>query len=86
LTLPPLCYLEQTENDTAVGAVLSGKRDDEHIRAAIEAICASGAIAAALAQGRANAKRSQLTLEALPDNAAREILHALADYLVTRKR
>jgi len=86
MTLPTLCYLEQTENDTAVSAVLSGKRDDEHIQSAIEAVRTSGAIDAALAQGRAHAQRSQRALEALPDNHARQILHALADYVVTRNR
>jgi len=86
ITLPTLCYLEGVENDGLVNAVLSGQRDEEHVRAAIEAVCASGAIEASLAEARAYARQSQDALILLPDNASRQILRSLADYAVERGR
>ena len=84
ITLPTLYYLDQVEDDTAVSTVLSRKRDDEHVQSAIRAICSSGAIEASLADARACARRSQEALALLPDNASRQALHALADFVVTR--
>ena len=85
VTLPTLYYLERAgENDT-VGAVLSGQRDADHVRAAIEAVRASGAIEAALAEARAHARHSQEALSPLPDNESRQALHALAGYVAERR-
>jgi geranylgeranyl pyrophosphate synthase len=86
ITLPVLCYLERVEDDAPVNAVLSGQRDEEHLRAAIEAICSSGAIEASLAEARAHARRSQEALATLPDNASRQALCSLAEYVVERRR
>jgi octaprenyl-diphosphate synthase len=86
ITLPILCYLERAEDDGPVHAVLSGQRDEEHVRAAIEAICSSGAIEASLADARARARRSQEALAILPDNAWRQMLCSLAEYVVERRR
>jgi len=86
VTLPTLYYLEQVEDDLAVTAVLSGRRDEDSVRAAIEAVQASGAIEAALAQARAHARQSQAALLALPENGARHTLHALAQFAVDRRR
>lgn len=86
ITLPILCYLERAEDDAPVNAVLSGQRDEEHVRAAIEAVCSSEAIEAALAEARAHARRSQEALATLPDNASRQMLYSLAEYVVERRR
>jgi geranylgeranyl pyrophosphate synthase len=86
ITLPILCYLERAEDDVPVNAVLSGQRDEEHVQAAIEAVCSSGAIKAALAEARAHAKRGQEALLTLPDNASRQMLCSLAEYVVERRR
>ena len=86
ITLPILCYLERVEDDAPVHAVLSGQRDEAHVRAAIGAVCSSGAIEAALAEARAYARRSQEALTTLPDNASRHTLCSLADYVVERSR
>ena len=87
ITLPILCYLEMMEDDdTLVHAVLSGQQDEEHVRVAIEVVCSSGAIEAALAEARAHARRSQEALATLPDNASRQILCSLAEYVVERRR
>jgi geranylgeranyl pyrophosphate synthase len=85
ITLPILCYLERTEDGSPVKAVLSGQRDTEHVRAAIEAICSSGAIEASLAEARAHARRSQKTLATLPDSTSRQMLCSLAEYVVERR-
>jgi geranylgeranyl pyrophosphate synthase len=86
ITLPILCYLEKAKDDAPVNAVLSGQRDEGQVRAAIEAICSSGAIEAALAEARAHARRSQEALATLPDNASRQMLCSLAEYVVERRR
>jgi geranylgeranyl pyrophosphate synthase len=86
VTLPILCYLERVEDGAPVNGVLSGQRDDEHVRAAIEAVCSSGAIEATMAEARAHARRSQETLATLPDNDSRHTLFSLAEYVVERRR
>lgn len=85
LTLPTLHYLEGADDATPVNAVLSGERDAEHLRAAIEAVRASGAIGRALTEARAHARQGQEALAGLPDNAARGMLWALTEYVVERR-
>jgi geranylgeranyl pyrophosphate synthase len=85
VTLPTLHYLAANHHDTLVQAVLSGQRDDECVRAAIEAIRSSGAIEASLDEARHHAHQAQEALSALPDCAARHTLHALAGYVVQRR-
>jgi len=86
VTLPTLCYLERVEDDGPLQAVLSGRRDEEHVRAAMEAVCDSGAIEAALAEARAHTRQSQEALATLPDNDSRQVLYSLAEYVVARRR
>jgi geranylgeranyl pyrophosphate synthase len=86
VTLPILCYLEEVKDDAAVNAVLSGQRDAEHVQAAMEAVCTSGAIEAALAEARAHATRSRQALTTLPDGDSRRMLDSLAEYVVARNR
>jgi geranylgeranyl pyrophosphate synthase len=86
VTLPVLEYLEIAADPAPVTAVLAGQRDADRIQAAIEAVRSSGAIETALAQAQAHARQSQEALASLPDNAARRTLHALADYVVRRRR
>ena len=85
ITLPTLCYLECVGDNVPVNAVLSGHRDAGQVRAAVEAICSSGAIDSALAEARAHARQSQEALVSLPDNASRQILCSLAEYVVERR-
>ena len=86
VTLPILCYLERVADDGPVNTVLSGQRDEEHVRAAIEAVSSSGAIELALAEARAHAWRSQEALATLPDGVSRQMLYSLAEYVVERRR
>jgi geranylgeranyl pyrophosphate synthase len=50
------------------------------------AVCASGAIEAALAEVRASATRSREALTTLPDGDSRQMLGSLAEYVVARNR
>jgi geranylgeranyl pyrophosphate synthase len=86
ITLPVLIYLEQAQDTASVDAVLAGQRDDEHVRAAVEAVSASGAIEAAVKEARSFVSRSQDALMALPDNTARQTLYDLVAYVVQRSR
>ncbi len=85
VTLPVLCYLERVPGEAAVQAVLAGERDETHLRAAVEAIRASGAAEMAVAEARGHAALAQEALVALPGNPARELLARLADYIVARR-
>lgn len=70
----------------ACGPMQRKDASEELMRAAIEAVCSSGAIEASLAEARAHARRSQEALATLPDNASRQILCSLAEYVVERSR
>ncbi len=85
ITLPTLYYLERVKNQTLVRTVLSGKHGEEQVAAAIAAIRNSGAIEIALEEARVFARRSRRALAALPDTPARQMLAALADYVVLRR-
>ncbi len=84
ITLPTLYYLERVRSDGCVNAVLSGLRDEEHVQAAIDAVCASGAIEASLADAQAYVRTCQEALASLPDNPARHMLHTIAEYVMHR--
>jgi geranylgeranyl pyrophosphate synthase len=85
ITLPTLHYLAANPGDSAVRAVLSGQRDDEHLRAAIATIHSSGAIEAALVEAGDHARQAQQALCTLPGGPARDTLQALAGYVVQRR-
>ena len=86
VTLPVICHLEQAEGDVAVEAVLAGQRDEARVQAAIEAIRTSGAVEAALDEARFHARQARESLAVLPDGDSRQVLLALADYAVERRR
>ncbi|MFL7809334.1 MAG: polyprenyl synthetase family protein [Anaerolineae bacterium] len=84
VTLPVLYYLEGTADGTPVDTVLQGQRDGPHVRAAVEAIRASGAVEASLCEAQDHASQAQNALNLFPDTLARQTLHALAEYIVSR--
>jgi geranylgeranyl pyrophosphate synthase len=86
VTLPAICYLEQAGGDAAVEAVLVGQQEEARVRAAVEAISASGAVDAALDEARSHARKARESLAAFPDGDSRRMLLELADYAVERKR
>lgn len=86
VTLPVLCYLQRTRDDPTIEDVLSGRCDEEQLRAAIEAIRSSGAIEASLDEAYAHLRSGQQALQDLPDSPARQMLCDLAQYVVERRR
>jgi len=86
LTLPILYYLENRTNPNPVSAVLAGQRDEDQVRAAIEAVCASEAIEVALQEASNHARCGQEALATLPDNESCRLLGSLAAYVVERER
>lgn len=85
ITLPTLYYLQEAGEDALVLGVLAGRLDDQRVAAAIQAIRSSGAVEASLAEGRAHARQAQRALEAFRPSAARQALHALADFVMDRR-
>jgi geranylgeranyl pyrophosphate synthase len=69
-----------------VRAVLAGRREEEHVQAALGAVRSSGAVAAALAEAQAYARQAQEALLIFPPTPACATLTALADYAVARRR
>jgi geranylgeranyl pyrophosphate synthase len=85
ITLPTLCYLEHHPECNHVKQVLEGTHNPDTVKQAVQAIKQSGAIDAAMAEARAFVQRSHTALESLPNVAAIQSLHDLADYVVQRK-
>ncbi len=85
VTLPTLYYLQEAGDDVLVREVLAGRHDDQRVAAAIEAIRSSGAVDASLAEGRSHARQAQQSLEVFTPSAARQALHALAEFVVDRR-
>ena len=85
VTLPTICYLEQAKSSAVVDAVLAGQGDEKLMRTAIETICASGAVDAALEEARSHVWQGQEALILLPDGGPRQALGALIEYAVERK-
>jgi geranylgeranyl pyrophosphate synthase len=94
VTLPVLYFLREHPDNEAVAAVVrnSGRNggrdggDDGLVDQVVTAIRESGAIARALARAQDLIAQSQKALTALPESEPRSILHALADYTVSRKK
>ncbi|MDY7040799.1 MAG: polyprenyl synthetase family protein [Chloroflexota bacterium] len=86
-TLPTLYFLYKGNGPDVVTQVLDGTlRDELSASAAIDAIRASGAIDATIAEASHFSRRGQEALEALPDNLYRRILFDLSDFAVERNR
>jgi geranylgeranyl pyrophosphate synthase len=86
ITLPALYFLREHPNDEPMAAVLRDGENDALVREVVAAIRASGAITQALDRAGGFIARSQAALVPLPDGQPRDILHALADYAVTREK
>ncbi len=67
MTLPTLCYMEERPHDADVRALLNGRMGDAAITArVVEAVRASNAIRAALAEARQFVARGLSALDSLP--------------------
>jgi geranylgeranyl pyrophosphate synthase len=90
ITLPVLYFLREHPDDEAVAAVVrnSGRdsSDDGLVDQVVSAIRESGAISRALARAQDLIAQGQEALTALPEGEPRSILHALADYTLSRKQ
>lgn len=83
-TLPALCYLESKPADRDMEAVLRGARDARTVARLAQSIRNSGAIDAARQEAQAYVTRAQAALSILPDNAYRQALADMADYVIRR--
>jgi len=86
VTLPTLFFLHRHPKDERVAAVIRGGSEDHLVRTVVAAIVESGAVAQAMDRARDFIARSQTALTALPEGEPRSILHALADYAVSRHK
>ena len=85
VTLPTLCYMEERPHDADVRALLNGRMGDAAITArVVEAVRASNAIRAALAEARQFVARGLSALDTLPPGQPVESLRRLAEYVVSR--
>ncbi|MBI5292910.1 MAG: polyprenyl synthetase family protein [Chloroflexi bacterium] len=85
VTLPTLCYMEERPHDADVRALLNGRMGDAVITArVVEAVRASSAIRAALAEARQFVARGLSALDSLPPGQPVESLRRLAEYVVSR--
>jgi geranylgeranyl pyrophosphate synthase len=89
VTLPVLHYLRSHPGDEELAAVVRGDGDEavnaQSVYKVITAIRESGAMELAMQRARDFIVRSQAALTALPAGEARDTLHALAEYTVSRK-
>jgi geranylgeranyl pyrophosphate synthase len=86
VTLPVLYFLREHPNDERIATVVQNGGDDQLVVQVVDAIRESGAVARALARAQDFVTRSQECLSVLPDSETRAIMHALADYTVSRQR
>jgi len=85
ITLPILIFLEMPQDTRPVQCVLSGKRDAEHVSAAVQAVLDSGAMELASEEARAHLARGRAALRLLPDNTWQRILNDLLAFVVQRR-
>jgi geranylgeranyl pyrophosphate synthase len=86
VTLPVLYYLRQNPNDERVSAIVRSGGEEEQVQEVVAAISESGATARAMDRARDFIGQSQTALEALPQGQARDTLHALAEFTVSRQK
>lgn len=85
VTLPTMIFLEQNPADERVWRVLRGEdTSEEVVQMAVDVICGSEAIAAAMQEARDFAARSCQAISRLPDNPYRQAMLDLADFVVER--
>ncbi len=86
ITLPALFYLENAPADNPVKRFLSADGAREaHLPEALSAIVASEAIARSQAMAQTFVDRALEGLASLEASEARDTLHALSDYVLTRR-
>jgi geranylgeranyl pyrophosphate synthase len=86
VTLPVLYFLRDHPDDEQIAAVVRDGSDDALVRDVVAAIRESGALALAMDRARAFVAQSQEALTALPPGNPRAMMHALADYTISRDK
>lgn len=86
VTLPVLYFLREHPDDEQVAAVVRDGSDDALVRKVVAGIRETGALARAMDRARALIVQSQTALADLPKGRTRDIMHALADYTVSRQK
>jgi geranylgeranyl pyrophosphate synthase len=86
VTLPVLYYLRENPNDERVSAIVRSGGEEGQVQDVVAAISESGATARAMDRAHDLIRQSQAALEALPQGQARDTLHALAEFTVSRQR
>jgi len=86
VTLPVLYYLRVNPGDERVAAVVRDGGDDSLVRQVVAAIRESGAVDRAMERATGLIAQSQAALAVLPEGEPRSMMHALADYTVSRKK
>ncbi len=85
VTLPAICFMEISPDDSRIQDALRGKRRDKNIQLALEAVRNSDAIRRAKQEAQEHAELAKAALQSLPDNPYRQTLLELADFIVQRK-
>lgn len=86
LTLPAIMLLEQYPENNPVKRFFTNKTDQEDIKKAIELVRNSSIVAECYQVAEDYCARACQNLILLPDNASRQSLFVLADFITSRKR
>lgn len=87
ITLPVIYYLEEHPANSLGERIISDQElTDDEVQAVVSAVRRSSALDRSLADAVRYAKEAQQALKVLPVQENREIMHALADYAVLRRR
>ena len=86
LTLPAMLLMERHPEDNPVTRLFQSGDKQENIKLAIELVHNSSIIQECYSVASDYCSRACQSIELLPDNATRQALVALADYVVSRKR
>lgn len=86
ITLPSIILLERYPEDNPVKRLFSNRDEPENIKLAIELVRNSSIIPECYQAAADYGAKACHNLKLLPDNAARQSLFQLADYIISRKR
>ncbi|MDQ7030521.1 MAG: polyprenyl synthetase family protein [Ardenticatenia bacterium] len=87
ITLPLILYVQNASGNHWIPRLLDGRRlSDDEVRDVVAQVVASGAIEASLHEARRLAEAAKQALDPVPSGPLTDILVALADYVVRRRR
>ena len=86
LTLPSIVLMEQRPHDNPIARILEHAGSEQDVGLAIEMVRNSSVIPECYRIAEEYAFGARAALAALPDNACRNSLHHLVDYVVQRKK